>query len=58
MNMDKKAHKKLDLIQQRLQKLRAQVAGAKKQNDEPGEVERLEREIATAEAEVKKLKET
>lgn len=56
--MDKKAHKKLDQLQQRLQKLRSQLAGAKKQNDEPGEVERLEREIAAAEAEAKKLKES
>ena len=56
--MDKKEHKKLDVLQQRLQKLRAQLAGAKKQNDEPGEVERLSREIAAAEAEVKKLRES
>ena len=56
--MDKKGHKKLELLQQRLQKLRAQFAGAKKQDDEPGEVERLAREIAAAEAEVKKLKES
>lgn len=54
--MDKKVQKKLDQVQQRLQKLRAQLAGAKKQDDEPGEVERLTREIASAEAEVKKLK--
>lgn len=54
--MDKKAQKKLDQVQQRLQKLRAQLAGAKKQDDEPGEVERLTREIVAAEAEVKKLK--
>jgi DNA-binding FrmR family transcriptional regulator len=56
--MDKKEHKKLEVLQQRLQKLRAQLAGAKKQDDEPGEIERLTREIAAAEAEVKKLKET
>jgi peptidoglycan hydrolase CwlO-like protein len=56
--MDKKAHKKLDQLQQRLQKLRNQIAGAKKQNDEPGEVERLTRELAATEQEIKKLKET
>jgi uncharacterized coiled-coil DUF342 family protein len=55
--MDKKAKKKLDVINQRLQTLRQQLAGARKQNDTPGEVERLEREIAAAEAEVKTLKE-
>ena len=56
--MDKKSQKKVDQLQQRLQKLRSQLAGAKKQNDEPGEVERLAREISDAEAEVKKLKES
>lgn len=55
--MDTKAKKKVDQLQQRLQKLRSQLSGAKKQNDEPGEVERLTSEIAAAEAEVKKLKE-
>ena len=56
--MDKKAQKKIDQLQQRLQKLRSQLAGAKKQDDEPGEIERLLREIAAAESEVKKLKES
>ena len=56
--MDKKAQKKVDQLQQRLQKLRSQLSGAKKQNDEPGEVERLTREIADCEAEVKKLRES
>jgi uncharacterized coiled-coil DUF342 family protein len=54
--MDKKHKKKLDVIHQRLQHLRQQLAGAKKQQDEPGEVERLQREIAALEAEAEKLK--
>jgi len=54
--MDKKIKKKLDLANQRLQILRQQLAGAKRQDDEPGEVERLETEIATIQAEVQKLK--
>ena len=54
--MDKKAKKKLTTIRQRLQKLRLQLAGAKKQEDEPGEVERLEQEIASLEAEADRLK--
>lgn len=54
--MDKKAKKKIDILQQRLQKLRQQLSGARRQNDEPGEVARLEREIKEAEAEVEKLK--
>ena len=36
--MDKKAKKRIDLLNTRLQKLRLQLAGAKKQMDEPGEV--------------------
>lgn len=54
--MDKKTKKKLEVLRQKLQKLRLQVAGAKQQQDEPGEVERLEKDIATLQAEVEKLK--
>ncbi len=54
--MDKKTKKKLDQLQQRLQLLRRQLAGASKQNDTPGEVERLTRDIATLDAEVRQLK--
>jgi hypothetical protein len=56
--MDKKAKKRIDLLQQKLQKLRQQLAGAKKQMDDPADVRRLESEIAAAEAEVHKLKES
>jgi len=54
--MDKKAKKRIDLLNQRLQKLRMQLAGAKKQLDEPAEVARLESEIAQVTAELEKLK--
>ena len=54
--MDKKIKKKLDNARQRLQLLRQQLAGAKKQEDEPGEVERLKQDIAALEAQVEKLK--
>ncbi|MCA9189017.1 MAG: hypothetical protein R3E01_10835 [Pirellulaceae bacterium] len=54
--MDKKAKKKIDVLQKKLQTLRQQLAGARKQNDEPGEVERLERDITAAEQELEKLK--
>ncbi len=54
--MDKKAKKKLDVIHQHLQILRQQLAGARKQNDTPGEVERLEAEIARLESEAKTWK--
>lgn len=54
--MDKRIKKKLDLVHQRLQLLRQQLAGAKRQKDEAGEVERLTKQIAELEAEVQKLK--
>lgn len=54
--MDKKAKKKLDILRQRLQSLKQRLAGAKKQNDEPGEIERLETEMAGVESEIEKLK--
>ncbi len=54
--MDKKVKKRMDLLQQRLQKLRLQLAGVKKQTDEPEEVRRLEKEISETAAELEKLK--
>ncbi len=56
--MDKKAKKKLEVINKKLQQLRLQLSGAKSQDDEPGEVQRLEEEIASLEAEGRKLKES
>lgn len=55
-SMDGKAKKRLDVIQKKLQTLRQQLAGAKKQDDEPGEVDRLTKEIASLTAEAEKLK--
>ncbi len=54
--MDKKAKKKIQTLHQRIQKLRQQLAGARQQADDPGEIEALERQIAEAEAQVEKLK--
>ena len=54
--MDKKAKKRIDLLNTRLQKLRLQLAGAKKQMDEPAEATRLEKEMAEVNAELEKLK--
>ncbi len=54
--MDKKAKKRIDVLQQKLQKLRQQLAGAKQQPDDPGDLKRVEAEIAAAAAELKKLK--
>ena len=54
--MDKKAKKKIDVLHDRITKLRQQLAGAKKQLDDPAEVARLERDIAQAQAELDKIK--
>jgi hypothetical protein len=54
--MDKKIKKKQDVLHQRLQKLHQQLAGARKQMDDPEEVRRLEQQVAAAEAELAKLK--
>ena len=54
--MDKKAKKKIQTLHERIQKLRQQLAGVRKQADDPGELKALERQIAEAEAEVAKLK--
>ena len=54
--MDKKAKKRMDVLHVKLQKLRQQLAGAKQQPDEPGDIVRLEKEIAAATAELEKLK--
>ncbi len=56
--MDKKAKKKIQTLNERIQKLRQQLAGVRKQADAPGELKALEQQIADAEAEVAKLKGT
>ncbi|HEY2411079.1 MAG TPA: hypothetical protein VGI40_02490 [Pirellulaceae bacterium] len=54
--MDGKAKKRVKVIKQKLQLLRQKLAGAKRQDDEPGEVKKLEQEIASLEAEATKLR--
>ena len=54
--MDKRAKKKIHSLNQRLQRLRQQMAGAKKQADDPRELKALENQIADAEAQLAKLK--
>ncbi len=54
--MDKKAKKRIDILRQRIQKLKLQMSGAKQQDDEPGQIEQLEKEIADATAEIESLK--
>ena len=54
--MNKKEKKKMDALKTRIQKLQQQIAGAKQQADEPGEVERLEGELASAKQELETLR--
>ena len=54
--MDKKLKKKIESLNLRIGRLRQQLAGAKKQQDESGEKASLERQLAAAEAELAKVK--
>ncbi len=54
--MDKKAKKRIQVINKRLATLRQQLKGAKAQTDEVSEIGRLEHEIAAAEEELAALK--
>jgi len=56
--MDKKLKKKIDTLHQRLQKLKQQLAGAKHQVDDPGELAALQKQVAETEAELAKLKQS
>ena len=54
--MDRKDKKRLEVLQQKIAKLQQQLAGAKKQPDDPAEVPRLEKGLAAAHAELTALK--
>ena len=56
--MDKKSKKKTHVLQQRIQALRQQVAGAKKQMDDQAELKTLEQQLAAAETELAKIKDS
>jgi len=55
MALDKKQKKLLEPARKRLQQLRQRLAGARKQPDEAGEIERLEREIAAEEENIRRI---
>jgi hypothetical protein len=55
--VDKKAKKRIQTLNQRIQKLRQQLAGSRSQADDQDELTTLEKQISDAEAEVTKLKE-
>ncbi len=54
--MDRKHKKKIDALNQRIAHLKQQVAGAKRQPDDPRELESLQKLLAAAEAELAKVK--
>ena len=54
--MDKKAKKRVEVLRKKIEKLNLQLAGAKQQEDEPGEVAALEAEIAKFKQEMTQLK--
>ena len=54
--MDKKAHKRIELLRKKVNDTQQRSAGAGKQMDDPSEVQQLEAEIAAAKAEIEKLK--
>ncbi len=53
--MDKKAKKKIDTLHKRIGQLQQRLSGARKQMDDPQEVERLEAQIRAAEADLERL---
>jgi hypothetical protein len=54
--MDRKEKKRMEVLHQKISKLQQQLAGAKKQPDDPTEVPRLEKELAAAHDELAALK--
>jgi predicted nucleic acid-binding Zn-ribbon protein len=56
--MDKKSQKRIELLNKKMKELQPRLAGARKQMDDPDEVRQLEAELASAKAEIEKLKAT
>ena len=54
--VDKKAKNRIKILRERIEKLQKQLAGAKEQEDEPGEVDRIKDEIEKTLAEIETLK--
>jgi len=57
MSLNKKQKKHLELARIKLRKLQQLLAAAKKQNDDPAEIPKLEAEIAAVEREIRSLQE-
>lgn len=56
--MDKKSAKQQQVLRTKLQKLQRQLAGARQQNDDPAERQRLEREVAETQSALQRLQES
>jgi peptidoglycan hydrolase CwlO-like protein len=56
--LDKKAKKRIEVLRGKIKTLQQRLAGAKQQEDEPGEVDRIEQEIAKFHEEIRTLKES
>ena len=54
--MNKKVQKQIEAARKKLANLQQQLSGAKQQPDDPADVPRLEKEIATLHAEITQLK--
>lgn len=53
--MDKKSKKRVDVLRSNLQRLRQQLAGVQQQKDDLDEVQNLQKQIASVEAELQSL---
>lgn len=56
MALDKKSKKRLEVLRKKLEKLQNMLQGARQQEDEPGEVAGIEKQIEDAKAEMAALK--
>jgi len=56
--MDKKAKKRIDLLNKKVGDLKQRLAGARKQMDDPREVAQLEADLAATQQEIEKLKQS
>jgi hypothetical protein len=56
MTLNKKQKKQLDIEHKKLGQLQQQLAGARRQLDDPQEVARLEQELAATAARIEKLR--
>lgn len=56
MALNKKQKKQIEVARQKLGRLRQLLNAARSQPDEPGEITRLEAEVAEIEAQIEKIK--